>query len=139
MTSTNRTLNLTSPPLCAQTAQFVTHHWTSLTLYCPLVLVAGGVGCSGMHLAAGPPAKACDWMQGMLWPSSPQVLVSSLQHTAPHLLQHTHTHTGRTPHIPIINPTRALNEEMIATRIFGIATDAGELGQHNQYSAGELE
>jgi hypothetical protein len=95
MTSTNRTLNLTSPPLRAQTARFVTHHWASLTLYCPLVLVAGGVGCSGMQLAAGPPAKACDWMQGMLWPSSPQVLVSSLQQTASHLLQHTHTHTHR--------------------------------------------
>jgi hypothetical protein len=26
----------------------------------------------------------------------------------------------------------------MATRIFGIATDARELGQHNQYSAGEL-
>jgi uncharacterized NAD-dependent epimerase/dehydratase family protein len=49
-----------------------------------------------------------------------------------------HTHTGSTPHVPIINPTRALNEEMMATRIFGIATNAGELGQHNRYSTGEL-
>lgn len=32
ITSTKRTLNLTSPPLCAWTAQFVTHHWTSLTI-----------------------------------------------------------------------------------------------------------
>jgi hypothetical protein len=101
ITSTKRTLNLTSPPLCAWTAWFVTHHWASLTIYCPLVLVEGGVGCSGLQLLAGPPAKACDWVQGMLWPSSPQLLVSSLQHTSSHLLQHTHslthshTHTQR--------------------------------------------
>ena len=88
-----------------------------------------------MYLVAGPPAKACDWMQGMLWPSSHQVLVSSLQHTS-HLLQR--THTGCTPHDSIINPTRAPNKEIIATRMFRIATNAGKLGQHNRYSAENL-
>lgn len=60
-TSTKRILNLTSPLLYAQTTRFITYHWASLTIYCPLVLAAGGAGCSGTRPVAGPPAPASDW------------------------------------------------------------------------------
>jgi hypothetical protein len=112
-TSTKRTLHVTSPPLCAQTALFVTHHWSSLTIYCPVVLVAGGAGCSGM------------------W-ASLQVLVFSLQHTTSRLSA-AHSHRMWTS-CPIINPARATNKEIISSRMFRIATSAGELGYGNRYS-----